>query len=124
MQSGKKININKGDIWLVQLSHTKTDYIEHEMMDKRPCIVLKVNKFVNISTIIPLTSNLQVGKFHHTCTINPSQKNGLTKKSIAMLYQIRSLSHKRFIKKWGKIDDDDLKRIKNILIDYFNLILP
>ncbi len=124
MQSGKKININKGEIWLVQLSYTKTDYIEHEMMDKRPCIVLKVNKFVNLSTIIPLTSNLQVGKFHHTYTINPSQKNGLTKKSIAMLYQIRSLSHKRFIKKWGKIDDVDLKRIKNILIDYFNLILP
>ena len=115
------LKIRKGDVWIVQLSLTTTNSIGHEIMKTRPCIVYKVNEFVHMYTIIPLTSTLKIGNLPHTLTIKPSQNNGLTKKSIAMIFQLRSLSFKRFKSKIGTISCENMIRIKNVLIDYFDL---
>ena len=44
--------------------------------------------------------------------IEPSHKNGLSKISSADCFQIRSISHKRFIKKLGIVSDSVSEDIK------------
>ncbi len=75
-----------------------------------------------MATIIPLTSNIQALKeFPYTHIINPNNTNGLTKQSIAMVYQIRSLSKQRFIYKRGSLIKNNYDTIKTLIKDYFQI---
>ncbi|KKN66437.1 hypothetical protein LCGC14_0471590 [marine sediment metagenome] len=75
-----------------------------------------------MATIIPLTSNVKALKdFPHTQIISPNNQNRLTKQSIVMIYQIRSLSKQRFLYKRGRVIKDNYDKIQIILKDYFQL---
>lgn len=121
MERWKKFQIKDREIWNVELSYPG-EGVGHEEKFKHPCIIVKFNKFVDMATIIPLTSNVQALKhFPYTFIINPNKANGLTKQVIAMIYQIRSLSKQRFISKRGRVSKTDYDRIQIILKDYFQL---
>lgn len=119
MERWRKFQIKEREIWDVELSYSG-EGVGHEEQFKHPCIVIKFNKFVDMATIVPLTSNVQALKdFPYTFIINPNNMNGLTKQAIALIYQIRSLSKQRFINKRGRILKDNSEKIQNILNDYF-----
>jgi mRNA interferase MazF len=121
MERWKKFQIKDREIWEVELSYPG-EGVGHEEKYKHPCIVVKYNKFVDMATIIPLTSNvLALKEFPHTYMMNPNNVNGLTKQVIAMVYQIRSLSKQRFIRKRGRVLKDDYDMIKTLLKDYFQI---
>ena len=121
MPRWKKFQIKSREIWDVELSYPG-DGVGHEEKYKHPCIIIKFNKFVDMATIIPLTSNVIVLKdFPYTYILNPNNSNGLTKKSIALIYQIRSLSKQRFVSKRGRIIRSNYENIQEILKDYFQI---
>ena len=121
MERGRRFQIKDREIWDVKLSYPG-EGVGHEEQYTHPCIVVKFNKFVDMATIIPFTSNIQALKdFPYTQIINPNTSNGLTTQSIAMIYQIRSLSKQRFLRKRGKIGKIDFGKIITILKDYFQL---
>ncbi len=111
----------RGTIWLVELTKTPSDIVGHEEGKTRPCLIIVNNQKVGMTTIIPLTGNLNANRFPHTYTLKKSSKNGLTTDSIALIFQIRSLSYERFITYKGEIDKQDLTRILEILKQYLKL---
>jgi mRNA interferase MazF len=95
------MNINKGDIWYVDLEPAKG----HEYEKKRPVVVVNtdyVNKKSNfeLRIIVPIIG-WKPNHDHETwlVKIKPSPRNGLTKVSVADPYQIRCVSEERFDKK-------------------------
>ena len=116
-----KFKLKKGEIWIVQLTVNKSDIVGHEQGKTRPCIIIVINNFVDMATIIPLTSNISTTKFPHTHLIKKSSKNKLSDDSVALVFQLRSLSQLRFLKKIGEIDYSDLIRIKILISNYLKL---
>ncbi len=121
MERWRRFQIKSREIWDVELSYSG-EGVGHEEQFRHPCIVIKFNKFVDMATIIPLTSNVQALKdFPYTQIINPDTSNGLTRQVIAMIYQIRSLSKQRFLRKRGRVVKIDYEKIQTLLKDYFQL---
>ena len=121
MERWRRFQIKSPEIWDVELSYPG-EGVGHEEKFKHPCIIIKFNKFVDMATIIPLTSKIQALKdFPSTYIVNPNKTNGLTKHSIAMVYQIRSLSKQRFIHKRGSLIKKNYDAIKTLIKDYFQI---
>jgi len=121
VEGWRKLQIKNREIWDVELSYPG-EGVGHEEQNSHPCIVVKFNKFVDMATIIPLTSNVQALKdFPYTSILNPNNTNGLTKKVIVMIYQIRSISKQRFLRQRGRVAKSDYDNIQIILKDYFQL---
>ena len=112
---------DRGNIWLVELTKTPDDTIGHEQDLTRPCLVIANLPNIKMTTIIPLTSKLHANKLPHTYLVKKNTKNGLTTDSIALIFQIRSLSYERFITYKGEIDKQDLNRILEILKQYLRI---
>lgn len=100
--------MDKGDIWLVEIPQTNG----HEQSGKRPVIIITES---NIAIIIPFTSNIQVLRFPHTIEVEPSKSNGLTMKSVALVFQIRAIDKKRLKSKIGGLESIIIMKINKML---------
>jgi mRNA-degrading endonuclease toxin of MazEF toxin-antitoxin module len=109
----------RGEIWQVQLK--VKDSVGHEQMNDRPCVVIVPNAEVSLSTVIPLTGDLYAARLPHTYKIGGNIHNGLPMDSIALIYQLRSLDHERFLKRLGILGKKDLKALLDLIADYFGL---
>jgi mRNA interferase MazF len=107
--------IQRGEIWNINLPPPKG----HEQGGVRPGIVLAISKGVII--VIPCTTNMNRLKFDHTHYIAPDSSNGLPYDTIALVFQIVSISPNRFSKRLGSISPDDLEIINALLIDLLKL---
>lgn len=113
--------IESGEIWEVRLSISSTDTVGHEQSKNRPCIVIVNNPHISMTTIIPLTSKLKTKYYPDTCLIKRGRGNKLKNDSVALIFHIRSLSYERFLHYIGKLSVDDLKTIKLLIKNYFEL---
>jgi len=100
----------KGEIWLANLPQ----WTGKEQLGKRPVLLMSKN-VTNLIVAIPLTSNIKTEKYPYTLKIKPSDKNCLTKDSIALIFQIRAIDNKRLIHKIGTLEDSYLKEINQKL---------
>jgi len=106
--------MKQGEIWQINLDPT----IGSEMKKIRPCIILNndtVGKLA-LKVIAPLTDF----KEHYRVipwmvVLEPDLKNGLKKISAIDLFQVRSLSQKRLIKKIGFVEKDVIYACKESL---------
>jgi mRNA interferase MazF len=99
--------MQQGDIYLINLDPT----IGSEMHKTRPCIILNNNTIgkLPLKIIAPITDfKSYYGEVPWMVKIVPHTTNGLSKVSAIDLFQVRSVSQQRLIKKLGTID-------KNIL---------
>jgi mRNA-degrading endonuclease toxin of MazEF toxin-antitoxin module len=69
--------LKKGEIWWVQLSVSDSDAVGHEQAKTRPCVIIKNNNFAEMTTIIPLTTNMKVIRFPYTYLIRKTKTNKL-----------------------------------------------
>jgi mRNA interferase MazF len=106
--------MKQGDIYLVNLDPT----IGSEMKKTRPCIILNNNTIgkLPLKIIAPITDF----KIHYQIvpwmvTLEPDINNNLKKTSSIDLFQVRSLSQKRLVKKLGFVDKNILSACKNAL---------
>jgi mRNA-degrading endonuclease toxin of MazEF toxin-antitoxin module len=111
MSNNSPLNIQRGEIWNINLPPPKG----HEQGGNRPGLVLTISYGVII--VIPCTTNLERLKFDHTHYIAPDSKNGLIQDSVALVFQITSISPKRFINKLGIISPEDFEIINTLLAD-------
>lgn len=102
--------MNKGEIWLVEIPKTNG----HEQAGKRP-VIIHSDTESNIVIIVPFTSNIQALRFPHTIEVVPSKENGLTAKSVALIFQLRAIDKKRLKNKIGKLESAILAKIDNVL---------
>lgn len=118
---GYYVDIFEKELWIVELSISPTDAIGHEQMKRRPCLVIKANPSVELATIIPLTSQVKTQNFPDTIFIPKTNYNCLEADSIGLVFQIRSLSFKRFRKFIGEIENEVFEKIRILIRDYFEL---
>ncbi len=114
--------VEKWDIFYVDLDPTRGS----EQRGKRPVLVISnegVNRFLPICTVIPFSSYKGEEKIFPTELLIYKDDSGLSKDSILMFQQIKTIDQSRFIQpKVGEIKNDSLKKeINNKIIEYFDL---
>ncbi len=100
-------NIKKYDVWLIDLDPIKWN----EQSWTRPCLVYQSNmisKYTNTYIIIPITSK-EKRKSPITVIIEDYKKCWLSKISVILSFQIRTVSKERFIKKIWSIESKELR---------------
>ena len=100
-----------GEIYWVNLDPT----IGNEIKKRRPVVVLNGghDKHLKLAIVVPVTawsSYWEENPFF--VSLEPNTKNGLKKKSVVDCFQIRAVSHKRFVEKIGNISNDEIDLIK------------
>ena len=100
-----------GEIYWVNLDPTVGD----EIKKKRPVIILNGghNKHLKLAIVVPVTAwSRYWDENPYFVTLEPNSKNGLSKKSSVYCFQIRAISHNRFVKKIGNISNDETELIR------------
>jgi mRNA interferase MazF len=107
--------MKQGEIWLIDLAPT----IGAEMNKTRPTVIVSNNQLgkLPLKIIAPVTD----WKEHYSTApwmiaINPSDQNGLTKKSSIDCFQLRSVSQNRLIKRIGHISYPEILQIQEGII--------
>jgi mRNA interferase MazF len=91
----------RGDILLVGLPESD----KREQKGNRPAIAVQTDVATSpMLMIVPVTSSLSALRFPFTIRIEPSEQNGLTLPSVAMVFQLRAIDRKRIIQKIGELE--------------------
>jgi mRNA interferase MazF len=97
------------EIWLADLNPVKGS--EHEGF--RPVVIISgnvVNTHLPVVIICPLTTKIK--GYKGNVILLPDTGNGLTQKSEIVIFQIRSVSKERLLRKIGEIPENRLNEIK------------
>jgi len=114
--------VKKWEIWYLGLDPAEG----REQRGKRPVLVISnnaVNDNLSVFTCIPFSSVKPGMKQYPTEVFLTKEESGLSKDSVLMLQQIRTVSvHRLCGSKLSVITDSNIKkRINNSLTDYFEL---
>lgn len=99
----------RGDVWLVRL-----DPVEGSEQGKtRPCLIVSPPDAspYHISIIIPLTTKSRPTRFRPPIRY--------VKDGLALVDQVRTVSHRRMLKRLGRMEDAEVVRILAVLREMF-----
>ena len=109
------MNIERADIWLVNLNPTRGA----EIRKTRPVVVISSNVLgiLPIRLVAPITGwkNYFEQNIWHV-KLEPSPMNGLSKTSAVDVLQIRGIDTSRFIERMGKVSEDELDNILKAVV--------
>lgn len=103
----------RGEIYLVNFDPT----IGAEIKKTRPALVLQNdigNKYSPVTIVAAITSAID-DKSYPTEVVVEASDSGLSKKSLILLNQIRTIDKKRLIKRIGKVDEEILRKVDQAL---------
>lgn len=113
--------VNKWEIYFCNLDPAAGS----EQRGTRPVLIIStdsVNHNLTVSTVLPLSSVKPTDKIYPTEVLLPTAVSGLPKLSVAMVQQIRTISHSRLQNKAGAISDTETqKKILTACREYFDL---
>lgn len=102
--------MKRGEIWLINLDPT----IGAEIKKTRPAVIVNADQLgkLPLKIIVPITD----WKDHYSIApwmvkIVSSSQNGLSKKSSADCFQVRSVAQERFLKKLGNLKAEQMDQI-------------
>ena len=102
--------MHRGEIWLINLDPT----VGAEINKSRPAVILNVDEIgvLPLRLIVPVTTwKDRYSQAPWLVKIEPTQQNGLERRSVADTFQIRSVTVERFIRSIGEIDSKTLSAI-------------
>lgn len=70
----------------------------------------------SVVRIIPFTTTKSAIRFKNVVEIEPTNENGLTQKSIALVFQVMPIDLNRLLEKIGTISKNDLNRIVDQMV--------
>jgi mRNA interferase MazF len=113
--------INKWDIFFCDSHPTQA----RKPQGTRTVLVISndaVNQFLPVSTVLPLSIVKPGEKTYPTEVLLPALKTGLPKDCVAMVQQIRTVSHVWLINNTGKLTDELLQeQVNEALRQYFEI---
>lgn len=112
--------IRQSEVWLINLDPT----VGSEMKKIRPCIVINDDNvgILPSKTVVPISGwNDIYAQVPWMILLEATPQNGLSKHSAADAFQIRNVSHKRFVKKVGSIDEHLLFSIHQAVVKTLNI---
>ena len=102
--------ISRGDVWLVNLDPT----IGQEIKKTRPAVVVSSNSIgkLPLKIIVPITDwKPPYANYPWMVYLEPDQQNGLSKKSGADTFQVRSVDQARLTQKLGQLPEPVIEAI-------------
>ena len=104
----------RGEVWTLNLNPT----VGAEIRKTRPVIIVNDDAIgiLPLKVVVPVTD--WKDRFEEVVwmtKIEPTGENGLTKDSAADAFQIRSVSQERFVRRLGKISEQQLAEISEAL---------
>jgi mRNA interferase MazF len=105
------MKIRRGEVWKVRLNPTEGSEINKE----RPCVVVSNDAIgaLPLKIIVPITEwKDRYAMAPWLIPLEVTAANGLSKKSAADTFQVRSISEERFIEKLGELKTQDLQLIE------------
>lgn len=108
------------EIWLINLDPS----IGAEIRKTRPCVILNDDSIgvLPLKVVAPITDYKEKYKIvPWMIHLIPDKLNNLKKISVIDVFQVRSVSEKRLIRKLGVIREDDLLKAKETLKLVFGL---
>jgi mRNA interferase MazF len=113
--------VNKWEIYYCSLDPT----VGSEQRGTRPVLVVStdaVNHNLPVSTVLPLSSVKPGDKIYPTEVMLDTEITGLPKMSVAMVQQIRTVSHNRLTSLAGEVTDATTQeKILEVCRNYFDL---
>ena len=100
-----------GEIYWVNLDPAIGD----EIKKRRPVIVVNGghDKHLRLAIVVPVTAwSTYWDKNPFFISLEPNSNNGLRKKSAVDCFQVRAISHNRFVEKIGNISNEEIDLIK------------
>jgi mRNA interferase MazF len=113
------MQISKGDIFFCNLDPT----FGHEQAGTRPVVVLQndiANDKLNTVMVAPLTSNLKAKGYLLTVSVE-AKSGGLTKDSVILLFQVRTVDKRRLERKITHLDETIMEQVDEALRVAFDL---
>ncbi len=111
--------VNKWDIYYCSLDPVKGS----EQRGFRPVLVVSndaVNHSIPVSTILPFSSVKEGENIYPTEILIPAEVSGLEKDSVAMIQQIRTLSHQRLVQLINRLENRNYRdKVLDALREYF-----
>ena len=110
MMNRPRLNIARGEIWLVNFDPTIGD----EIQKTRPAVVISIKAAFRyrLQIVVPITSwQEKFAQDFWMIKITPSPNNRLENESAANAFQIKSFSEQRFVRKIGYLLPDELDDI-------------
>lgn len=112
------IEPKQGEIWTVNLNPT----IGREIKGIRPALIISTTLFnqgpTDLVIIIPLTTKKKSTPLH--VEVSPPE-GGIKKTSFIKCEDIRSISKKRLLERWGTVKSQTLEKVKDNLIVLLDL---
>ena len=114
------MTISKGEVWLVNLDPTIGD----EIRKMRPAVVVNRDALgiLALRVVAPVTG--WQDRFQGSdwlVRIDPDSSNNLDKSSAVDTFQVRSISTRRFVRRLGQLNDQDLNRVIEGLRSVFEI---
>jgi len=113
------MEIKRGDIFFANLD----PIVGVEQAGTRPVLIVQndeANALIPTVTVVPLTSNLRASRFLFTVLI-PTSESGLSKDSVALVFQIRTLDKSRLTHKAGHLSDGRMEDVDRALESHLDL---
>jgi mRNA-degrading endonuclease toxin of MazEF toxin-antitoxin module len=108
--------MRKGEIWRVRLPRAAG----HVQAGERPAIIIQEDRFTAVLPtvlIVPLTGTPGATRFPGTLEINPDAQNGLTMRSVALVFQTRPVDKRDMVQRLGVVDSVTLDHVLALLKD-------
>jgi mRNA-degrading endonuclease toxin of MazEF toxin-antitoxin module len=105
------MNWQPKEIWEIE----RPDPQGHEQAGKRPGVILAISYGMTI--VIPFTTKTQLASHPHAHLIFPDAQNNLPHESVAMCFQIMSISGNCIKRKIGVLSDSDYEAILEVVKD-------
>ncbi len=106
--------LKTGDLYWVNLEPTIGD----EIKTKRPVVILNPghHRYLKLAVVLPITQWRREWQDHaFFVAMDASENNGLTKKSAVDCFQIRAISHERFLERIGAATEEEIAQMKRAI---------
>jgi mRNA interferase MazF len=112
--------MNRGEVWQVSFDPT----IGEEIRKTRPAVIISKDSLgiLSLRVVVPFTGwQSEFDGAPWFVRVEPSSRNGLTRRSAADAFQVKSLSTRRLFRKLGIVAEGELEaivRAVGMVIDY------
>ena len=113
------MHIEQAEVWLIEF-YPK---VGSEITKKRPGLVVSHNVIgrLPLKTVVPITDwKEQYKDYPWMVKVKNDAINGLGKRSAIDCFQIKNLSHDRFVQKLGEVDERVLQKVHATIVKTLN----
>lgn len=114
---------SRGDIVYVDLP-SPPGGAGHEQTGSRPALVVHsdaTSPSLSVIMVVPFTSKLRTHAFPHTILVDPTPQNGLTSRSVLLVFQLRAIDKRRVQNTIGRLEGALMAQVEDALRSLLSL---